>query len=361
MTILHIIDHFSLGGAQRIVEGILGKMPDTLLLPLRKKGDDMMQIGIDDSKFLQKPSRNMVRQCLTLLKVPAQLKTRDIEVVHCHLHNSWIFGLWLYLFSSAASRPKLIFHEHDSVKINQWYYSIWVRAISRFGVFIAVSYYIQQHLVSCGVPPKKIILLRNFVDLERFHPNENCKLSTFDLENRIPKHSRIIGFAGRLVEYKGWRVVLEAAQALPDACFLIAGDGPDADKLVNEIHNQGLQDRVFFLGYIEDMGMYYPLTELVIIPSLKEAFGLVQLEAQACGVPVVIYDNQAAQEIYGDHSTILVRSGDVEMLIHKVNELLNLPDLIRSLAKKGLENARAYNLPMYILALDRVYREILNQ
>ncbi len=108
------------------------------------------------------------------------------------------------------------------------------------------------------------------------------------------------------------------------------------------------------------MGMYYPLTELVIIPSLKEALpGAIR--GTGLRHPCSDIDNQAAQEIYGDHSTILVRSGDVEMLIHKVNELLNLPDLIRSLSEKGLENARTYNLPLYILALDRVYREILNQ
>ena len=60
------------------------------------------------------------------------------------------------------------------------------------------------------------------------------------------------------------------------------------------------------------------MIDLLIIPSLKEAFGLVQLEAQACSVPVVIYDSQAAQEIHGDHSTILVPKGNVEMLIQKV-------------------------------------------
>lgn len=361
MTILHIIDHFSLGGAQRIVEGILTHMPDTLLLPLRKKGGDHLQIEIDDSRFLQKPSHNVVRQIMNLMKVPAQIKKNDIRVVHCHLHYSWIYGLWLYLFLPATSRPKFFFHEHDSVKISRWYYPVGVRVLGRFGVLIAVSYFIQQHLVSCGVPLEKIILLRNFVDLERFHSGDRSDLSMFGLESRIAKHTRIIGFAGRLVEYKGWRVILEIAHALPKASFLIAGDGQDADKLVREIHAQGLEDRVFFLGYVENMRGFYQLIDLLIIPSLKEAFGLVQLEAQACRVPVVIYDSQAAQEIHGDHSTILVPKGNVEMLIQKVIEMLDSPVLCESLVEKGLENARSYNLTTYIESLNRVYREIPDQ
>lgn len=361
MVILHIVDHFSLGGAQRIVEGIVKHMSDTLLLPLRKKGSDDKQIGIEDSRFLQKPSSSLLHQILNLLQVPAQIKEQDIQIVHCHLHFSWLYGLWLYFWMPSGSRPKFFFHEHDSVEIFRWFYPIWVRLLSRKGIFIAVSHFIQQHLLSCGVPEEKIVLLKNFVDLERFYPGGRCELSTFGLETRIAKDTRIIGFAGRLVEYKGWRVILEIAHALPEACFLIAGDGPDADKLVKEIRAQELEDRVFFLGYVENMRGYYHSIDLLVIPSVKEAFGLVQLEAQACGVPVLVYDNQAAQEIHGDHSTILVRSGDIEMLIHKVNELLNSSELIKSLVEKGLENARAYNLPTYILTLDRFYHKILNQ
>ena len=361
MTILHIIDHFSLGGAQRIVEGILAKMPDAVLLPLRKKGSDYKQISIEENRFLHKPSGNFLQQFLNLLKVPAKIREQDIRIVHCHLHYSWVYGLWLYLVMPVRHRPTIIFHEHDSVKISRWYYPFGVRVLSRSGNFIAVSHFIQQHLMSCGVASGKIVLLRNFVDLERFCPGGRSGLSIFGLETRVTLDAKIIGFAGRLVEYKGWRVVLEVADSFPDVYFLIAGDGPDAEKLLKEVHRRGLQDRVFLLGYVQDMGAFYRLLSLLIIPSPREAFGLVQLEAQASGVPVVIYDSEAAREIHGDGSTLLVPAGDVDVLIRKVEELLESPTFFQELVEKGLENVQSYNLENYIKKLNRVYCEILNQ
>ena len=70
MKSLHIIDHFSLGGAQRIVEGIVRSMPESELLPLHKKGGDERQIIIPDEQYLIKPGNNLVLELLNLLKVP---------------------------------------------------------------------------------------------------------------------------------------------------------------------------------------------------------------------------------------------------------------------------------------------------
>jgi glycosyltransferase involved in cell wall biosynthesis len=361
MSILHIIDHFSLGGAQRIVEGILGVMPEALILPLRKKGDDPMQIVIQDNRYLLKPADSLVRQIPNLLKVPGYIKRQNIKIVHCHLHNSWIFGLWILLWMSPKNAPRLIFHEHDSVKLHRWYYSLWVRLLSHVGTFIAVSYFIQQKIVACGIPIEKVHLLRNFVDLDRFSPGDKSAASDFGIDPRKIAGSKIIGFAGRLVEYKGWRIILKVAEKLPEVRFLIAGQGQDAGKLIIEIHQLGLENRVFFLGYINNMKLFYNSIDVLIIPSLREAFGLVQLEAQASGTPVVVFDSEAALEIHGNNSSVLVRSGDIEMLTQKIKELLGDPEYYREMVNKGLANARLYNLQAYIEQLNCIYRVVLNQ
>ncbi|MCD4671678.1 MAG: glycosyltransferase family 4 protein [Anaerolineaceae bacterium] len=360
MKTLHIIDHFSFGGAQRIVEGILRRMPDALLLPLRKKGGDRMQIAIDENRYLLKPEDNFVRQILNLVKLPRCIKKQNIQIVHCHLHNSWIFGLWIFFSMAARNRPILIFHEHDSVNITRWYYPFLVRGLSRIGTFFAVSHFIQQHIAGCDIPLEKIVLLRNFVDTDRFFPGESSAASVFGLETRMVTDSKIIGFAGRLIEYKGWRVILEIANKMPELYFLIAGEGPDSGKFLSEIRQLGLQDRVILLGYVNHMRMYYQSIDLLIIPSIKEAFGLVQLEAQACGVPVVAFDSEAAQEIHGDNSSVLVHLGDVEMLIRKTQELLDDPSYYQKMVNKGLVNAQLYSLQTYIEKLNRIHEEIIN-
>jgi glycosyltransferase involved in cell wall biosynthesis len=361
MNMLHIIDHFSLGGAQRIVEGILEAMPEAFILPLHKKGGDHLQIPVGDNRYLIKPSDSLVGQILNLVKVPGYIQKHDIQIVHCHLHNSWIFGLWILLCMPSTTRPKLFFHEHDSINLTRWYYPFLIRGLSRFGTFIAVSYFIRQHIADCGIPLEKICLLRNYVDLDRFFPGEKSARSNFELDPGMAADCKIMGFAGRLVEYKGWRVILEIASRLPESWFLIAGDGPDMEKLNKKTYELDLQDRVILLGYVDHMETYYHLIDLLIIPSLREAFGLVQLEAQACGIPVVIFDSEAAQEIHGNGSSVLVRSGDVEMLIQKAQELLDDSIYYQKMVDKGLENARLYNLQTYIEQLNFIYQEVLNQ
>ena len=360
MKSLHIIDHFSLGGAQRIIEGIVRSMPEANLLPLHKKGGDDHQIVIPDEDYLIKPDKNLALQLLKLMQVPRLIRENNIQIVHCHLQYSWLFGFWISISLPARHRPKLIFHEHDSINLTRWYYPLFVKLISRAGSLIAVSAFIQSHMIACGVPAEKVLLLRNYVDLQRFSPGRRIESKRFGLNEQQVDCNSLIGFAGRLVEYKGWRLILKAADKLRgiNTLFLFAGDGPDKPKLINEINHFGLQEKVFLLGYIDHMVDFYRMIAILVITSEKEAFGLVQMEAQACGVPVVVFDSQAAQEIQGDHSTIIVPNGDVEQLAGKIQELLDDKILYERMVERGLANARKYDLKSYIEQLNQIYMSL---
>ncbi|MDR3575605.1 MAG: glycosyltransferase [Anaerolineaceae bacterium] len=357
MKSLHIIDHFSLGGAQRIVEGIVRSSPTASLLPLHKKGGNNRQIAIDDEDYLIKPGNNLFLQLWKLLQVPRLIRKNKIQIVHCHLQYSWLFGFWVFVSLPAHQRPKFIFHEHDSINLTRWYYPMFVKLVSRAGSLMAVSAFIQQHIISCGIAPEKVLLLKNYIDLERFSPGKRAEFQNLGLNEQQVNCSSLIGFAGRLVEYKGWRLILKAADNLRDknVLFLIAGEGPDKSKLIHEIRQLGLQNKVVLLGYISHMVDFYRTISVLVITSEKEAFGLVQMEAQACGVPVVVFDSQAAQEIQGDHSTIIVPNGDVEQLADKIKELLDDRALYESMVEKGLANARKYSLTVYIEQLNQIY------
>lgn len=359
MKSLHIIDHFCLGGAQRIVKGIIDVIPSAQLLPLHKKGGDHKQFSVPVHRYLSKPTNNLLLQLFHLLQVPHQIRKNQIQIIHCHLHYSWMFGLWLFFVLRSKTALTLFFHEHDSILLTRWYYPFLVRWLNRYGRFIAVSKFIQDRINACGVPIEKVHLVRNYVDLSCFQPAEREAGAVFGIESRWLENRKRIGFAGRLVGYKGWRTVLDLAGRLPEACFLVAGDGTDAPTVAREIRQRGLQERVFLLGYISNMDVFYHQVDVLIIPSIREAFGLVQLEAQACGVPVVIFDSEAAQEIHGDQSSILVPQGDVEMLAGKVQALLEQSDLYAKYVEKGLANARLYDLDDYSEQLNHIYQAAL--
>jgi glycosyltransferase involved in cell wall biosynthesis len=363
MNVLHVIDHFSLGGAQRIVEGILHAQPDELLLPLRKKGAPKDQIPVSDEQYLLKPEGNLFFQLLRLLKAPHLIPRRNIDIVHCHLPYSWLFGLWLSVIIPVNRRPRLIFHEHDSIKLVRWYYPLLIRAAHRAGTLVAVSKYIQQQIASHGIPLDDIHLLLNYVDTDRFSPGEPSGLNQFQLNPAQFQPGRMIGFAGRLVGYKGWKDIISAAGRLRDANvrFIIAGDGPDASKLRREVEQMGLQNTVIQLGYVDKMVDFYRMIDVLVIASQRESFGLVQLEAQACGVPVVLYESQAALELQGAESSILVPYGDIDALVEKIELLLHDQTYYQRLVEKGLDNVRPYGLQPYLQRMMRIYEQVMTE
>jgi rhamnosyl/mannosyltransferase len=100
--------------------------------------------------------------------------------------------------------------------------------------------------------------------------------------------SRLIVSVGRLVYYKGIEYLIEAMASI-DAHLLIIGDGPLRGKLEAKAREHGVSDRVTMLGHVEDLTPYYHAADVFAFPSIarSEAFGIVQIEAMACGKPVV--------------------------------------------------------------------------
>jgi glycosyltransferase involved in cell wall biosynthesis len=361
MKILHVIDHFSLGGAQRIVEGILHALPESMLLPLRKKGDPHDQIAMPENRILLKPRGSLVTQLLRLLRAPGIVAQNDFQIVHCHLPYSWLFGLWLYLVLPARNRPALVFHEHDSIKLKRWYYPRLARAAHRAGTLVAVSRYVQHQIASHGTPLEDIRLLHNYIDLNRFSPGDPHALEQLPRPSEAVEASHMVGFAGRLVAYKGWQYIIQAAARLrqKNIRFVIAGVGPDAAELERQIEAMNLHDSVIPLGYVAQMVDFYRSIDILVIPSQREAFGLVQLEAQACGIPVILFESQAALELSGDQSTVIVPYGDIDALVEIIEHLLTDKAAYALLVQKGLENARNYDLAAYLNKLEEMYTGIV--
>lgn len=362
MKILHVIDHYNLGGAQRVVEAILPSLPSSMLLALRKKGDPKDQIAIPDEKVLLPPRGNLLAQMLRLLRAPRLIRQGDFQIVHCHLPYSWFFGLWLNWVLPAANRPRLVFHEHDSIKLTSWYYPMLVRAARRAGTVIAVSAYVQNQIAAHGIPLEEIHLLHNPIDTHHFSPGP-VHLERFQRLSELGQSNRLVGFAGRLVGYKGWQYILAAADRLrgENIQFLIAGIGPDLEKIKHQIQQMNLQDRVILLGYVDRMVDFYRLIDLLVIASERESFGLVQLEAQASGVPVLLFENEAALELAGQQSTVILPYGDVEAVVENIQHLLGDSDAYDRLVEKGLDNTKQYELPGYIARLSQIYADILHR
>ena len=160
----------------------------------------------------------------------------------------------------------------------------------------------------------------------------------------LAAHERVIGYVGRLVPEKGVDVLLDAfaqvAHALPNTRLLLVGDGPARDALWRQTHDLGVGQRVIFAGPQHDVVPFYLLSDVVVVPSHRETFGLVGVEALIAGRPVVgSWVGGLPEAIVDGESGRLVPPGDSGALAAAIQWVLEAPQRARELGRVGQQQA----------------------
>lgn len=193
----------------------------------------------------------------------------------------------------------------------------------------------------------------------------NAVRSAFFEEDRTQREARsvfgltpkeaVIGVPGTLRPIKGHPFFFDAVAPLlrkrDELRVAVTGDGASdfVARLKRQIRDLGIQDRVVFLGWVEDMPAFYRACDLVSIPSRAESFGRTAIEAFAVGTPVVASDVGGLQDIVTDGETgLLVPYGDEEALADSVQRLLGVPDLCQRMsANARQEGEKKYHVRVY--------------
>ena len=158
-------------------------------------------------------------------------------------------------------------------------------AIRDAGALIAVSVALKQVLVELGAPEEKVTVLRNGVETDLFRPPEDRDALRRDLGLAGPALISV----GGLIERKGHHRTIEAMRQLPEFTLLIAGEGPERQRLQALIDQSGLGDRVRLLGPRPHASLpgLYGAADASVLASSREGWANVLLESMACGTPVV--------------------------------------------------------------------------
>jgi glycosyltransferase involved in cell wall biosynthesis len=205
----------------------------------------------------------------------------------------------------------------------------------------------------------KFILIRNGIDIDKFG-KATGRRSEFGIGEDVV----VIAVIARLEPVKGViyfiRAMKNIASRFSNIVGLIVGDGTLYNQLLQEVAILGLEGYVKFLGWREDIPEILSITDIVVVPSLMEGFGIVVLEAYASGKPVVATNVGGLHEIVEDGVTgFLVPPEDSVAIADAVCRLIADKDLREGMGRRGKIKAKQFSLENMYKELEGVYEECL--
>jgi len=230
---------------------------------------------------------------------------------------------------------------------------------------IAVSDEVREYQIRyTGISPEKIIVIENGVDVKRFANQENAGLAIRD-ELQIHSGMPVVGIIGRLQPQKDHSNFLTAAvqirKKLPEARFLIVGDGPLREELMAQAQTLGLGSAVIFCGVRQDIPAVLAALNVLVISSKWEGLPVTLLEGLAARCPIVSTAVGGVPNVVMDgESALLVPSEDSSALAIAVLKILQSPSLAKSLVEAGFVKVNnQFSLDAMVAKILNLYRELL--
>jgi glycosyltransferase involved in cell wall biosynthesis len=227
---------------------------------------------------------------------------------------------------------------------------------------ITVSAALGDEYVRRGLSPKRLAVVHNGIEVQRFHHSFDETRRRLHREFAIPGGAPIVATVSVLRPAKGIEVLIEAIEAVPDAVFLIIGDGPKREEWQQLATARGVGGRIRWAGFRTDVDALLAGCDLLAHPSLDEAFPTVLLEAMAAGLPVVATDVGGIPEIVQPGITgSLVPAGDAGLLADAIRRSLGDRVLLHRMREAALQRASVFSTTSWIARLTSLYREVLTE
>ena len=279
-----------------------------LAAELRAQGMTVICLPLLGSKWLK--GLRLLLACFVVPYMLLRFRIRTVQV------NGFFESLLLGPLRLAGCRTIFTMHIPFETDLYSWFWNparFFPRLLSKHSLrfasqVVCVSETIGE-IARSVLPQDKVKVIANWVEA----PSAlSCTLST-------PKHPQLL-FVGRLEEYKGVQLILQAMRQIPDVSLLVVGDGSYRRQL------EGLADQldVHFAGFQPDPSRFYKDSTIFINPSLgPEGLPLVSLEAMAHGLPCLFSDLPVHREITADgNAAALFSCGDSETLAQQLRQLL---------------------------------------
>ena len=236
--------------------------------------------------------------------------------------------------------------------------------ITKFGIEVsdgvtAVSEWLKEETAKNFATEKQIRVIPNFVDPARVRPHQRPRHHLFgESGDKILCHVSNFRPVKRIQDVLA--VFERVSKSIPSRLLMI-GDGPDRSRAEAFCRDRGLRDRVFFLGNIPNIEELLGASDLFLLPSEAESFGMAALEAMASEVPVIGTRAGGMPEVVMEgENGYLLAVGDVEGMAARAIEILSDPVLQRRLGVAGRELAeQRFNVAQVVPLYRQFYEEVI--
>ncbi|NCN87319.1 MAG: glycosyltransferase family 4 protein [Candidatus Pacebacteria bacterium] len=284
-------------------------------------------------------------------------KNKDFSVIHAHDWMSFPAGMSL---KQKSGKP-LITHIHSTefdrspVGGSQYIMKSEYQGMKFADRVIAVSAYTKKILIDkYGIDSQKIKVVHNGID-----PVEN----TDPGNHHFAKARPVVVFMGRLTGQKGPEYFLGLAQSvlhhLPEAIFVVAGNGDLYQELLFTTAHKGLSSKVLFSGFVRgnQKSKLLDRADVFVMPSLSEPFGLVAVEAAQRSTPVIISKNSGVAEVLP--SSIQADFWDIDMMTKSIVELIKNKDLSNEVVRNQNNELKDVTWKSAAQKVTEIYKELV--
>jgi len=302
----------------------------------------------------------------TLQAIARLIKTKEYDLVHSHLIHA---DLLLAIAKKYFTKFKLVSSKHGyqewynnkfgfdpkfKIKNSYWRLARW--AEKQMDRSFAISKGLQNLYVGLGIcKNEKLELIHYGFNFPDIFNTGKYRFSEYQL-----------AIVGRLTAFKGHRYAIEALEIIKnkfsDLQLVVVGSGTLEEELKKLVSSKGLTPQVKFMGYNSDVREIMADSDVVLIPSIAEGFGVVVLEAFRSGKPIVAFNVPSLNEhIVHNHSGILVKPFDINAYASAIEELLTNKEKSNKLAKNGTEKlSNDYNFNLMMSRTIEFYQKVVH-
>jgi len=334
-TVIHVVQHLRPGGIETMALDLVNfreKHERTFIISLEGNKQDALRawprLKLYERHliFMNKKSGFMP---VLFIKLATILMKLNVDVVHTHHIGPLIYG---GLAARLVAARRLIHTEHDAWHLNDAHHRHLQKILLTLvrPILVADAKSVAENIRS-QLNVVNIQVIPNGIDTDRFVPGSKHQAREF---LRLPQTKKLIGCSGRLEQVKGQHILIDALHKLPTEVHLaLAGCGSMEEKLHRQVKQLGLENRVHFLGRIDDMPTFYQSLDVFCLPSLHEGLPLSPLEAQSCGIPTVVTDVGGSRETLCLELGEYIAPGDAKSMAKS---------LIRTLNRYYVKSPRSY-------------------